>query len=822
MLLTKARLSLRDLRHRPAFAATVVLTVAIGIGAATAAFALVDAVFLTPLPVRDQGALLMLAGKPPANYADLHMPWPVPWELQSILDQRRGVFAGVTAYRSGEPYPYEARDGKRTLHVDKTAVAGNFFQVLGVRPALGRLLSPTDDVPGAQDVVVLGNELWRNGFGSDPGVVGRLVFFAGAMRRVIGVAPPQFSYPAGTSVWVATLAESYERWRLTPDQLNFGYYLIARLQPRATPRAARSEFEAAVRADKPPATFLQLWGALPPSGVVEAYTDVVMGREVRPAVIVVFGAVLLVLVIACTNIAGLLIARGVARSTELTVRVALGATRAHLFALLLSEAGLLAVAGGMIGLGMAIALVHAAVAFAPADLPMVRAAHIDLRVLGFAVATTIASVFGFGLAPAFRFARFGASQALRAGRRSVTGDRTVGLMRRALVAGQVTLALVVLAAAGLLGRTMARLQEAPLGFDPSHLLYLRTDVMLPSAQSRDSSFDRRYAAFLQQLPDRMAATPGLGPTTTTLTLPFTGRAPSGPYVLDGQSAGSGGNGRIVESDQALDDYFGVMGIRLLEGRSITRRDDAHAPPAVVINQALATVAWPGQNPLGRRIRFPRDSVARWWTVVGVVADTRYGDPATPPAPKAYTSERQGPFDDPWFVVRTQLDPRHVGGLLDRAIQSIDPAFGISQTRTGPEQLSARLARPRALAALFAALAGTALLLAALGLFGVLAAYVRERAREIAIRSAIGATPGQVRALVLVQTMTVASIGIACGMPTALIATRQLGDMVRDVRPLDALTLGAVGLVLLGVVGLATYGPMVRATRVDARTALAAE
>jgi putative ABC transport system permease protein len=822
MLFTNARVSLRDLRRRPTFAAAVVLTVAVGIAAATGAFALVDAVFLTPLPVRDQGQLMVLSGATPPDWAGVNVPWAVPWELRQLLDERRRVFAGVTAYRTPEPYPYEARDGGRTLHVEKTAVAGNFFEVLGVKPVLGRLIDPGDDVPGGPDVTVLSNELWQREFGGDRNVIGRLIFFAGAPRRVIGVAPPEFDYPAGTNVWVPTVEESYARWRFPPD--DFGFFLVARLQEGVASHAAQREFEAALQAYKPPAKFTETWGwgAVPSGGRAEPYTDVVMGHEVRPGVIVLFSTVLLVLVIACSNIAGLLLARGIARSEELRVRIALGATRWQLVTPLLSEAGVLALGGAIIGLAIATALVRAAVTLAPPDLPMLATAHLDVRVLAFAATITIGSILAFGLAPAFRATRASAASPLRGVARSVTGDRAISLMRRLVVAGQVALTVVVLTGAALLGRSLAQLQSVPLGFDPTHLLYFRPDYMVPSAVSRDSAFDKRYVGFLRLLPDRLAATPGLGRMTTSLDLPFSGEAQSGPYILEGETPGSQEGGRIVQGDHALDDYFGVIGTPIVRGRTIRRTDDAHAPPAVVVNSAFAKLAWPGQDPIGRRIRFPHDSIERWWTVVGVAADTRYSDPGKPPGPTVFTSERQGPWLDPWYVVRTRLDPRSAVAVLDRAIQSADPSFGLSQTKTGPQLLSARLARPRALATLFAGLAGTALFLAALGLFGILAAYVSERRREIAIRSAIGATRAQVRHLVLVQTLAVAGVGVACGIPMAFAAAHLLGEMVRDVRPLDALTLGAVGSILLSFVGMATYGPMVRATRVDARTALAAD
>jgi predicted permease len=408
---------MRDLRHRPAFAATVVLTVAVGLGAAAAAFALVDAVFLTPLPVHDQGRLVALWGTTPSQWAGANSPWAVPWDLRQALDERRRVFAGVTAYRAGEPYPYEARDGTRTLHVNKTSVAGNFFHVLGVKPVLGRLLDSADDVPGGPAVVVLSDQLWRSAFGGDRRVIGRLIFFEGIERRVIGVAPPEFTYPTGTNVWIPLVEESYVEWKETPE--NFGYYLLARLQPSVTPRAARNEFVAALKADKPSTAFIDLWLAVPADGHVEPYVDVVMGHDVRAGVIVLFGTVLLVLVIACTNIGGLLLARGIARSKELGVRAALGATRWQLVIPLLSEASLLAISGAIIGVGIAIELIRAAVAFAPSNLPMIGTAHLDLRVLAFTATITAGSLLGFGLAPAFRATRATVAHSFRGVARSL-------------------------------------------------------------------------------------------------------------------------------------------------------------------------------------------------------------------------------------------------------------------------------------------------------------------------------------------------------------------------------------------------------------------
>jgi putative ABC transport system permease protein len=503
----------------------------------------------------------------------------------------------------------------------------------------------------------------------------------------------------------------------------------------------------------------------------------------------------------------------------LSVRRALGATRGQLAQYLLTESGLLAVAGGVLGMALAVGLIRAAIAFAPPGLPMIATAHIDPSVLAFATGVTLLAVIAFGLAPAIRGANQAPQDVLRGANRSVTGGRVTHIARQALVAAQVALALVVLSGAALLGRTLSALQSTPLGFDPAHLVFFHPDLMVPVQTKSDTAIWNRLNQFMLDLNERTATMPGLGPVTSTLSLPFAENRPLVKYMLEGQTAPSG---VTVGVEYALDDYFSVMRIPLLRGRSLARTDDLHAPGVMVVNSAFAQRSWPGQDPIGRRIHFDSDTLHYWWTVVGLVADDRYNDLGSP-MPTVYANPRQVTGNaELWYAMRVRGAPSDAEHLLEQTMESTDHAFGLSRVETGPSLLAARLARPSALAALLAALSATALLLAAIGLFGELSSYVRERRREIAVRSALGASPSRLRALVLAQTLTMSVAGVVCGLPLALGGSHLLRTMVSDVRAPDAITIVAIAVVLVAVVAAAAYGPTIRASRVDPRTALAAD
>lgn len=823
MLTSNLRLTVRDLKRRPSFAVTVVLTLTLGIGATTAAFAFVKSVFFARLPVRDQAGVVVMwtFNRDVSTYPH----WPLTWESRLLVTQHSRSFAAVTAYN--DPHLMAARYGDRTVPIARALVAGNFFDVLGAQATAGRLLHPEDEVRGGPDIVVVSQSFWQHQLGADAGVIGRLLYLDGAPHWIVGVAPPEFSFPAGTDVWLPATRELFMEFpsgAVPADSL--AWYLVGRLRPRITLSSARAEFNTFVQnyvASAP--RWMALVARAPRAGVVEPYTDVVLGDEVRPAVAIAFASVLIVLIVACTNLAGLLLSRGIERAPELVVRAALGATARQLTAHLLSESAILGVAGGALGIGLSAILVRAVRKLAPQDLAVLATAHLDLVVWAFAGLVTAVCVAGFGLLPALRAAQSPSFEVLRGSTRS-TGSRVDTVLRRTLVGAQVALTLVVLSDAGVLGRTIIDLQDTPLGFAAHHLLFFKISDMLPQAtlQQDSAAVHARWNSLPDRLDQQLRGIPGLSDVTAALALPFSGSTQaSASYVVDGRAPTPDAPWRLVALDEGVDDYFGVMGIPVLRGRRLTHDDNVHAPPVAVVSEAFANQTWPGQDPLGHRFRFRNDTAPnRWFTVVGVVGDTRYDEIAKPPTPRLYLPVVQTPDGVNWFVVRTRGEPATAVDAVTAAVRAADPDMAVSESETGPGLLRTRLARPRALAILFVALAATALLLAGVGLFGVLSAYVRERRREIAVRSALGATPQQLRALVLGQVFLVAAAGLACGVPLALGASHLLRRLVAEVRPIDAGVVALVGAFLLAVVTVATYGPMLRASRVDARTALATE
>ncbi len=714
------------------FAATVVLTLAVAIGATTTAFALVDAVFLTRLPVRDQDRLVVMWSLKP----DISQfpRWPIPWDIRPIMLQQSSALTVIAIYGFNAPAPVGARYGSRTVQLSVTPVSGNFFDVLGVQPRLGRLLHANDDVAGAPAVVVIGDRAWHQRFGADPHVVDRLIMVDGLLRRVIGIAPPEFGFPAGTDAWFPAVREMYAINGST-NMDGFGAYFVGRLNPGHTKAEARTALTAALRSYQPTPHVIQDWGDLPKSGLAGAYTDDVLGHEVRPSVVTLFAAAALVLIIACTNVAGLLVARGLVGARALAVRAALGASRTQLIVHGLTEPVLLGAAGGLIGIALGAALIRGAVAGAPPQLPMITTARLSAGVLVFAGTVMIAAAIACGLWPAVRETRGQPYDLLRSGVRSVGAGRAAGIFRRALVAAQVALTLVVLSGAGLLNHSAATLDHIALGYDLSHLVFFRTSFIGPlSAAPRDTAWLAFWSTFPDRLQQHLRETLGSGTLSWTIRLPLSGGPQEGvvSVALDTR-ASEHDPWQQAYYDDVLDDYFGILGIGVQRGRGFTPRDDRHSPLVVVVSESFARMAWPRQDPIGHRLRWRdqinsgADDLSRdpWYTVVGVVPDIRYDDLMGPAHPTVYTSFRQT-LHRGWFIWRAPGSPSRVSGAIAAAVAAADPNVAVSELTTGVRVVADRLARIRALTALFAGLAGTALFLAALGLFGVLATYVRER------------------------------------------------------------------------------------------------
>lgn len=817
-LQTDARLSLRSLRRRPALAAGIVVTLAVAIGVTVAAFAIVNAVLLAPLPVRDQDHLVVLRlrnASQPAALGDIAL-------TNGFLDSLR---ARSTAFRafgrvfSAGATPFAARYGDHLTTLATTAVGGELFEVLGARPALGRLMRPSDDSAGAEPPLVLSYAAWRSTFGGDSQVVGRIVAVQGMQARVLGVAAPGFDYPEGTEAWVSL--DQMERPYGADRSPDGGYFnLVGRLRDGATMSAARADFSAVAR------TYGSRSMGPAASRVVEvaSYATAVTGKT-RTVLLVVGAAALLVLLVACINVAGLLLARGVERTPDLVVRAAIGASRARIVRQLLTESAMLAALGGVAGLALAAALVRLGVGLAPADWPRLDQVHISGAVVAFAVGLTAFAVLLFGVTPALSIAVPHLERELRSSGVRVSADHRTSRLRSAVVVVQVAFAVVILAGAGLVARSLAHIDEIDLGFTPRQQLIAGLELMVPPTTDTAelARYGARFRSLVTQSVQRLAVTPGVVGVTTTAVEPFSATGLTSHYLAAGQPPEAASHNPMVDWDVAAPGYFQALGMRLERGRFFGPQDVPNGTPTAVVSEALARAAWPGRNPIGQQLSLGLSNAHRkWYTVVGVVADTRFRGLTQAPRPAVYVSAPGEAFVGVWLAVRTRGNPRSMLPALTRIVRDIDPDAGIRKVETGAALLSAQTARARALATTLGVLAATVLLLAALGVFALLAALVRGRTHEIGVRMALGASDRNIRWLVAAHAVRMGALGAGIGLALALAGTRVLRAQLYQVTATDPLTMAAVVLVLIAAVLVAAYLPARRATRVDPMIALRAE
>ncbi|HEX2190404.1 MAG TPA: ABC transporter permease [Longimicrobiaceae bacterium] len=806
------RLAVRTLRGSPGFTAVAALTLAAGIGAGTAMFSVVDGVLLRDLPLPEPERVAVLWTEAPARDSD-HLP--VTYRELTDFGGRTRAFrsvAGVAYHGAGE---FVLRDAGRPFTVSGTWVTGGFFPVLGVAPLHGRTLLPSDDAPGAARAMVIGHALWRRRFGGDPAAVGRTLEWNGKRFTVVGVLPPGFDYPRGAEFWIPVLPDfpgTLEEGAEPSEVMVFD--LVGRLRPGATVLDAREDYAAFLRAgdpQRPPA----LRGTRP---VVTPLPELVAG-DARATIWTVAAAVGLLLLVACVNVANLLLVRGSARAQELAVRAALGAGRGRLVRQLLTESGVLALLGGVLGVAFAWAAVRALVALAPPELPRREMIGVDARVLAFALAATAAAALLAGLFPALLAARGDPGGWLRGGRRTGSAGPGVQALRHGLVVGQVGLAILVVAGAGLLVRSLATLQGVEMGFDTERLLVVQTALppeLLPERAQQ--------VALQEAMVERVAALPGVAAAASLPSRPFSGRGGwSAMYSGEGQAPGEQSTNPWVSFEVVGPGYFRTLEVPLRRGRVFDERDREDAPRVAVVSEAVARHTWPGEDPVGRRIKLgPHDAPGEWHTVVGVVGETRYRE-LTEPQPSLYLPVRQFPGPVPMsLAVRTRADPAGVLPQLRRALREVHPELAVVGGGPMRELLAAPLARPRFGTLLLGAFAAVTLLLAAVGIYGVMAAAVRQRTREIGIRLALGATAGEVRGAVLRQGMRLALLGCAVGIAGALLGTRALRSLLYGVSPTDPATFAAVAGLILASAALACWLPARRAARVDPVNALRAE
>ena len=813
------RLAIRTVGRRPSLAAGIVLTLTLAIGVTVAAFGIVQAILLAPLPVRDQSALVALRMRDASKPASMGEVALTNGFLDS-LRARAPAFRALARVFSAGATPFAARYGDRRFGLATTAVGGELFEVLGARPALGRLMRPSDDSAGSEPPVVLSYAAWRTTFGADSQVVGRILDVQGMQARVLGVTAPGFDYPEGTEAWVSI--DQMERPYGSDRAPDGGYFsLVGRLRPGATADQALAQFTAVAR------TYVSPSMGTAPNRVVAIvpYAEAVTGKT-RTVLLVVAAAVLLVLCVACVNVAGLLLARGVERTPELAVRAAIGASRGRIVAQLLTESAMLAALGGVLGTALGASLLRLGVALSPADWPRLDQVHFSAAVVAFAIGVTALAVLLFGLTPALSIAVPHLERELRSSGLRVSADRRTGRLRRAVVVVQVALAVVILVGAGLVARSLAHIDDIDLGFAPQQQLIAGLELMVPPTADTAvmARYGVRFRTLVTESVQRLAATPGVVGVTTTAVEPFSDVGLTAHYLAEGQPPDAASHNPMVDWDVAAPGYFQALGMRLERGRFFGPRDGPNGTPVAVVSNGLARAAWPGRNPIGQRLSLGLSNAHRvWYTVVGVVADTRFRGLTAEPRPALYVSTSGGGYEGGvWLTVRTRGDPRAMLPAITRIVRGIDPDAGIRKVETGAMLLSAQTARARALAITLGILAGTVLLLAALGVFALLATLVRGRTHEIGIRMALGASGKNIRSLVLGHALRMGLVGLAFGLALAWAGTRVLRAQLYRVSATDPFTLGGVVVVLVGVVLLAAYLPARRAARVDPLEALRSE
>jgi putative ABC transport system permease protein len=798
------RLACRGLLRARAFTGAAVLTLALGIAGSTVMFTLVQGVLLRPLPVRDQERLLV-AWKESRARGLVHWPFHRS-EIDAFGAESRLLERVAGVNHNGAPPTVVVEDGAAS-YVNLAAVTGTFFDVLGVSAVLGRALEASDDVAGAENVVVISRELWQRRYGGSPDAIGRRLLVNQQPYRIVGVMPADLGYPSGVEAWMTIegLAARVTNPAFREGALSY-LDLIARLRPGATLAQARSEMQGLVEA-LPVQPSASQGGAF--TAVARSYADVVVG-DVRRPMTVLFAAVALVLLIASANVANLLLLRGEARRAELALRAALGATRGRLARQLFAESLVLAVAAGLVAVLATAWAVRAVVALVPDGLPRVEAVRLDAPVLVFTFLVALLAAAVAGSAPALWSARTDLVSDLRSRGQAGTGT---GLRhgRRALVVAQVALAVTIVAAAGLLVRSLAKLETVEMGLAADRLVI--AELELPSAKYADPA---RRLRFLDDVIARLESAPGVDGATPINTPPFAGAAgwDASSFTIEGQDPERARTNPSLNLEAIHPSYFATFEVTFVRGRTFEPADRSGAPEVAIVSADLAEHAWPGQDPIGKRLKFGgADSKDPWRTVVGVVRPTRYRELAVPRA-TLYLPAEQFMVSAYILAVRTTSPPGLVAELAREHVRAVDPDVQVTRVAPFTQLLETPLARPRFNAFLIGLFGFTALLLAAIGLYAVMGAHVRERYAEIGIRVALGATSSDVGRLVLGEGLRLAALGAALGLAGAAVGTRLLRSLLFDVHPLDPASMLGAALLLVGASALAAYLPARRAARVD--------
>jgi putative ABC transport system permease protein len=802
------RYAARTLRRTPLFTLVAVLTLALGIGANTAIFSVVDGVLLRPLPYGDPPSLVSV--------------WDGGHSLAEFVGvrDRNRTLTSVAAYRDGTGLSLSGTS--EPVRLVGAQVTADLFRVLGVRPALGRGFASGEDLPGSGGVVVLSDALWRARFGADHSIVGRSIDLDGAPHTVIGVMPPGFWFPRrATELWVPL---SLDASHPGPFWGSYGYFMVGRLRPGVTRQQSRADVRAIaaqLRVENP------VWR--PSDQYYFTGLDVIpLDRRIvqsgsRRLLLVLLGAVGMVLAIACANVANLLLARGAARERELSLRAALGAGRMRLVRQLMTESVVVAAVGGAVGLGLAFAGVHLLLGLLPPDTPRLGDVTVNGGVLAFTAGLALAAGVVFGLVPAVRLSRPNLVGSLGEGASRGGSGLKHRRLAAGLVVGEIALAVVLAAGAGLLLKSFARILAVDPGFRTEHIVTAR--VTPPKARWADPAFALQSAAMAQrqrvlyqQLLERLRGSPALTDVAVTNQAPFGATNDAIAMWVDGYTMDR--NSLEVMNDRRVSPgFFRLMGIPLLKGRAFTEADREHTPLVAVIDQRTAEKYWKGKDPIGGRMHYPWPG---WITIVGVVGTVKNNDLTDEAEPTFYVPFAQYPQADMTVVARTPGDPAAAIGAIRGAVHALAPDVPVSEERTMSQRIADSVARPRFAANLLLAFGALALLLGAVGTYGLIAYNTQRRTRELAVRMALGARDGDVLWAVVREGAILAAAGVLAGLGLALALTRFLGGMLFEVSATDPVTFALVACVLSAAALLASYLPARRAARLDPMIAIRAE
>src|SRR6202522_171960 len=822
ILLQDVRYALRTLIKKPTFTIVAVMTLALGVGANTAIFSIVNAVLLRSLPYRDPDRLVRIFfNEPGVGLRDVRFSKPELDDLQT----RAGVFEDVTPIFEGSENLTGAGQPER---VDGVNGSFSSFSMLGVIPQIGRLYGPQDFTPGFAPEAVISDGLWRRAYGADPNVLGRTLLLDNDPCTIIGVLPPGFRHPGPTisgdvDVFGAAgfSADPFPKPMRGNRVLRGG---IGRLKPGVTREQAQAQLTAMadqLRHDFPTDYPPQAQWTIE----IQSLQETLVGN-VRPMLLVCLGAVILIVFIVSLNIANLLLARASGRQQEMAVRLALGASRGRMVRQMLTESMLLSLIGGAAGIATAVGTLRFILRFVPSNVPRLNEVRIDWVVLAFALLISILTGLVFGLAPALHSAKVALSSAIREGGRGSGYSTKTGRLRDVLVVSELAFAVILMVGAGLLLRTLRDLLQENPGFNPTQMVTANTWLGNPNDPKMDPYIGiPGKATFDRELLRRMKAIPGVELAAITSSLPTTN---SNPNAVEGiANEGIAIEDRPAERCQDLraeeiripPDYFKVLQATLLRGRSFTEGDEDGKPPVAIIDESTARKYWPTRDPLGRQVRFGKDPTKPWTTVVGIIKDIKNDGLDIDGVPHIYVSVYQDPSKQVSVVLRTSLPATLLEPQIRHEIQNIDPGLPVFNVSSMNDVLDRSLASRRFSADPVGGFAGLAVLLASIGIYGLLAYVVGQRSREIGIRMALGARRGDILKMFLRKGVALAGVGIVAGVVVSASTASMMASLLYGVRPHDPAVFLIVPLLLFAIAVLASYLPARRATKVNPIVAL---